>query len=94
MGRLRRCSESHSLADPPRHSYLRRGTAGEEGDLLGTHLHFPGDGEVAASQQSPADMCSKEFAGSEDKKAEGAVGRSTSFLGEAGTGERLQDADW
>lgn len=85
---------SHSLAHQPQHSSLRRGTAEGEGDLLGAHLHFPGYGEVAASQKSPVDMYSMEFAGSEDRKAEGVAGRSTSFLGVAGTGERLQDEDW
>lgn len=94
LGRLKRHPESHSLADRPQDSFLRRGTAVEEGDLLGAHLHFPGDGEVAASQKSPADKCSKEFAGSEGRTAEVLVGRSTSLLVGPGTGERLQDVDW
>lgn len=94
LGRLGRHSEPHSLADQPQNSYLRRGIAAGEGDLLGTHLHFPGDGQVAASQKSPVDMCSKECAGSENRKAEGVAGRSTSFLAGVGTGERLRDADW
>jgi hypothetical protein len=38
-------------------------------------------------------MCNKESADSDGRKAEVVVGRSTSFLGGHGTGERRRDED-
>lgn len=63
----------------------------EEADSAGAHLGFLGDGDVSASQKSPVDMHNKEFADSDGRKAEVTAGRNTSFLGEGGTGERLQN---
>lgn len=58
---------------------------------MGAHLGFPGNGGVSANQKSPVDMCNKESADSDGRKAEVVAGRNTSFLGGGDNGERLQN---
>lgn len=62
-----------------------------EGDSLGAHLCFPGEGVVSANQKSPVDRHSKEFAGRGDRRAEVVVGRNISFPVGGGSGEKLRD---
>lgn len=61
-----------------------------EADQEVVQLGFLGDGDVSASQKNPVNMCNKEFADSDDRSAEGVVGRSTSSLGGGDSGERFQ----